>query len=1187
MPKPPLNDNKDMRSKSEPSYTYPNQEQNKEPQEQLAIAASNHHEDFDPVRSWEELQQFLFSLRPPVPIDPLSLMFIPRPSLSRHNPILMLKNLILITAVNGNLALATDDNRKLSHEEPSASPIADNNILFSTINPPPSSPLPADFYGAVSSLTGEDRPHDFHHEEKQLRATLSDEPLSLSTEISEKFSALLLSNKPKSAKGLLKKFQQENPHVRLNDIRDLKGRSLLEMAIRSDYEGDKIGLTKYLLDAGCDINAVDSEGRVFLSIAVAMPNPDKNLIALLLSKEYTINIHKRGIGSDENHCTALEVVINRLLADEDLFEIAYILADAGANPSANSTKHRNRTLFSLLDDVNNKEKANNLKDRFEQSALLRFKKFVTIRQIFLALKKNPLTYITTLIILYRLRFTIKKYIIKSIDIIYTIYNSRRLKIQLDSLSSFEKAFLGQKDSFVSLKHMDLLKEEIKKRRSEIQLLTKETPYSIPDSKLSCQELSNKIEQYMKEYCAWRIKQALSDLASRHEPLDSKEKKEESKEENIEKLQHGLNSLQKSDLFQNHKNQKYLNKTIIAGIKLLADIENLTKGVFLENLQILSAKLTSIISELPDTEESKPTKERLREKIATIPSLRQNIPDFLDQQKFIISCRKLLTEARDIIEKDIQDRSTAAQASIDTGIKNQRKELLENLDLIEESLLAQTLEDAVSIKTRAKNLRKTISDDTSYNQQKLDNDKIARTGLLRETEEFLKKEQLPIIEKEIEKLKTQLEKDESGLLQATTVSKKNSIITVAERGNKGINNRIKQTDDLLSEAKNLYQNFSISRFNSLKEKLPKECVERLHNKTKKSLTQLKEQEKILSSAAIPSHPHKKEHKKLSSSERKPTGDAKKLTRFGAFSSNSESDSSSSAIQPPSDISSTPPKRNIAETLKLITAVESLYKNVENITASTKTGSLFQRYLQRGCLFFSLQSLLENMKGSLKLTGRNRLNKARNCLVHNLPLTDTVFAETEKAKQKFPEFVNLLQPLREGLIAKSSLHSSCDTAFSPENLAGSIIDLLNPKRADSKESSSPQQLTEEAIKDLIGDFIEGRSRFETSMADQNKSKLSYIASAFLAAELDSRIEVEMRPKERFKFKTQVDKWLKAVLKNGRDYRHHGIELLEDALSQGAPEPAESKRQESKPSEMDASTQSMSTQDSMEPPSGHAPR
>jgi hypothetical protein len=86
MPKAPLTDNKKILFSSTPSYTSSAQENKEqyEPQQPVSIATDDRYDDFDPLRSWEEIQQFLSSFCPPSLTQLQSFIFIPYLFSNRH-----------------------------------------------------------------------------------------------------------------------------------------------------------------------------------------------------------------------------------------------------------------------------------------------------------------------------------------------------------------------------------------------------------------------------------------------------------------------------------------------------------------------------------------------------------------------------------------------------------------------------------------------------------------------------------------------------------------------------------------------------------------------------------------------------------------------------------------------------------------------------------------------------------------------------------------------------------------------------------------------------------------------------------------------------------------------------------------------------------------------------------------------
>jgi hypothetical protein len=369
-----------------------------------------------------------------------------------------------------------------------------------------------------------------------------------------------------------------------------------------------------------------------------------------------------------------------------------------------------------------------------------------------------------------------------------------------------------------------------------------------------------------------------------------------------------------------------------------------------------------------------------------------------------------------------------------------------------------------------------------------------------------------------------------------------------------------------------------KITALQEKLPITHINNLLEKAKEILAKLKEEageaEEIEQFDSQPNsketqtQTHPKEDKKSASPQKNFTNSVTPSTA-GIFSSASRSTSSTITAQPISRPPPEPSQRDVLSALELIDKLKPIYKKSAASPGKTEVDNLFQRYLQRGCLFYSLQILLENLDDPVPY--RDTLKTPRNRLVHKLPLTDKIFTEAGKTKLEiFLELANLLQPLQKKRKEKEGLYKSCEDVFSSKKFTESTINRFNLEPADSKEFPPTEKLTKETIKGLIDHFMEGRSLFETSGKDQDKSKLAYIASAFLVSEIDARIkdQRDMDENEKDNLYKQLEGWLQAELAKGRDHRHNATDLLKTVL-QDTPKPTDSKKAESKSSESDEQT------------------
>jgi hypothetical protein len=265
------------------------------------------------------------------------------------------------------------------------------------------------------------------------------------------------------------------------------------------------------------------------------------------------------------------------------------------------------------------------------------------------------------------------------------------------------------------------------------------------------------------------------------------------------------------------------------------------------------------------------------------------------------------------------------------------------------------------------------------------------------------------------------------------------------------------------------------------------------------------------------------------------------------------------------------------LDLINELKSIYTSCIKPKADNNVDSKFLSYIQRACLFMSLQSLLQNMKKNSPSV--KSLNLARNCLVHNIPQADKVFIEAASSGTNiFIEFANLVAPLRHGSVPaehKQGLHKRCNDVFAQENIEKFTIKKL---MMDSKNSSPEKILeAEDDIDNHITEFTKQMSLFESEGRTedaQNKNKLAIVVSAFFAAELDARISDEIDPTQKAQLKRKINDWFGNVLTKGRIARHESTDVLLDSIL-STERPSKAKIQDSKPFEGDESTQSESTQ------------
>jgi hypothetical protein len=1475
---------------SKPSYTYPvgeTAENQGEQQEQSVVTTNHSPDDFDPFHALEELQQYVSSLRPLSFVEPfLPFIFIPRPASSHYNPTFMLTQLMLLMTANSYLVSAAEHSEQPGIDELLPHSTADDHSALQ-FNPMPS-PTPIDNSWTVSSLNKGNLLQDTFADDKQSKRTLSDELPSLLTKTGEKFASLLLKGNSKEAKNFIEKFQQEHSYLPLNNIRDLKGRSLLEMAIANDYRDDKVILTKYLLDAGCDVNTIGSDGRVLLSSAAGMPNPNKELIKLLLSKKYAIDINKTGTGSKQNQCTALEVVINRILAGEDQFELAHTLIDAEADVWARSPlTDPGHSLYVKIsyqvetDRLNNKtpkEKLKKLEDLFShmhekanQQILSYFDPvFAVLGNIFSTIFSTPLKAIVLAAALSSIPFHRE----------VNASQEKQLRLQLENITSLKKLLPDSKEA-------QPIKDEIDQLQHQLTAITTHNQQNLPETTTTYQQLREKAEAFIKEFLSENIQGNLNHFRQiEHLLADSKETTP--RKDRITKSKNGLTNLQQSFTFdgmddrqrlgkyewirketfkimdiyntqdsldelqkqlknltfaeeqlpasekpkinhlkdririslqtmdsnlengqpnsdetdttylklqneitsflieklpkqakiwsgkltsleqllpdskeaqnikseirtlenkkttlshnfssnQSHYHQitteiittqkqlqnkaetcikEHISEQIQTGLSQLAsfesqatdiadteviksktnklqdemhaflqtlpsdntddqqDLEQITatskqiltkaeeliKEYLSKKITILSAELRSIEKQLPASEEAKQIKKQLHQQLKkNSPSALSSV-NFHDQQnikKIIGPYEELLSATKEFIEKKLlkqlqarlntlasletqlqnlaeskpiknkiinlsneardllQNHSTSpnghqklktmivacenlqkeAQELIGTSAKNQQQMLLDRLNFVEKYLPDSAKEIRITLREQYQKISLLIrSPGNEHDSQKLKEARITYEQTLTTAETIIKEkslEQLPEIEAEIIKLKDQLTTDGRNLLQAITGLKESNIVTAANTLRGSIESTIDQTNCLLSEAKSLYKEFSISRFNSLKDNLSKktDIVERLHQKTIDNLSKLKHQEKTTK----PHQQNKEEDKISTKPKRIPAGSAENLNSAGIFSSTA---SSSISTQPTSQSLSAPAiesrPRNIMLALELINEMKSIYTKMIKPTTDNGAEPQFLSYLQRACLFFSLQSLIENMDEGF--TGYRELINARHCLVHNLPLTKEVFGGAEKCRINiFLAFIDLLQPLNDGLTIKGNsplLHKLCETTFGSTGFKKSTINRLaknNP--ADSKTSSSPKLLTLADIEQRLDKFTRLKSRFETSANNQDKTKLSTIASAFFAAELDARISDEADPTQKTQLKQKVNDWLDGILRKGRINRHNSTELLlQHILATESPTPpTDSKAQKSKPTEREESTQQPPPEESTSSSSSSSP-
>lgn len=600
---------------SKPSYTYPadeTTENHSEQPEQSSVAASSTPDSFDPFHALEELQQYVSSLRPLSFVEPfLPFIFIPRPA-NHYSPAFMLTQLMLLMTANSYLVSAAEHSEQPGIDELLPHSTADDHSTLQFNSMP--SPTPIDSSWTVSSLNKGNLLQDTFADDKQSKRTLSDELPSLLTQTGEKFASLLLKGNSKEAKNFIEKFQQEHSYLPLNNIRDLKGRSLLEMAITSDYRGDKVSLTKYLLDAGCDVNTIGSDGRVLLSSAVGMPNPNKELIKLLLSKEYAIDINKTGTGSKQNQCTALEVVINRILAGEDQFELAHILIDAEADVWARSPLvDPGHSLYTRVDTdrLNNKtpkEKLKKLEDLFDHMHKKANRQISSYFDPVFAVLDNifstPLKAIVLAAALSSIPFHHR--LTKSREV--NTSQEKQLRLQLENITSLKELLPDSKEAQPIKNEIDQLQHKLSGLLQITPTTTIHNQQNLPEITTTYQQLREKTEACIKEHLSEKIQGHLNDFRQMEYLLpDSKEATP--RKDRITKSRNGLTHLQKSLTFDGMDDRQRLEKyeRIKKETSKIMNTYNIQDS--LDELQIQFKNLTFAEGQLPESE--KPEIEHLK------------------------------------------------------------------------------------------------------------------------------------------------------------------------------------------------------------------------------------------------------------------------------------------------------------------------------------------------------------------------------------------------------------------------------------------------------------------------------------------------------------------------------------------------------------------------------------------------
>lgn len=591
---------------SKPSYTYPTAEtaENQgEQQEQSVVTTSHSPDDFDPFHALEELQQYVSSLRPLSFVEPfLPFIFIPRPASSHYNPAFMLTQLMLMISTNSYLVSAAEDGRRLSHEESSAPVMMGNQGALESIDLAPSLTPIANTWTAS------------HVEDKQPKGSLL-KGLPTSLVIGDEFSSHLFTGKLQAAQSLIKKTQQEQPHLQLNDICDGKGRSLLEIIITSEAQDDKIELTRYLLGAGCNVNDLSSDGRVLLSSAVGMPNPNKKLIKLLLSKKYAIDINKTGTGSKQNQCTALEVVINRILAGEDQFELAHILTDAGADVWAKSPLVSPG--YSLVTRISSqldtdrllktpKEKLKKLEDLYQHMYEKAHKQilsyfdpvFAVLDNIFSTPLKAVVSAVTLYSIIFYYHLTKAKASLKA-----NTAQEKKLRLQLENITSLKKLLPDSKEAQPIKGEIDQLQHKLDGLLQITPATTTHNQQNLPETTTTYQQLREKTEACIKEYLSENIQGYLNDFREM-ERLLSDSKEATPRKNRITESKNGLTHLQQSFTLDGMDDQQRLGKYESIRKETLKIINTYGIQDSLDELQKQLKNLTFAEGHLPASEKPK-------------------------------------------------------------------------------------------------------------------------------------------------------------------------------------------------------------------------------------------------------------------------------------------------------------------------------------------------------------------------------------------------------------------------------------------------------------------------------------------------------------------------------------------------------------------------------------------------------
>lgn len=266
-----------------------------------------------------------------------------------------------------------------------------------------------------------------------------------------------------------------------------------------------------------------------------------------------------------------------------------------------------------------------------------------------------------------------------------------------------------------------------------------------------------------------------------------------------------------------------------------------------------------------------------------------------------------------------------------------------------------------------------------------------------------------------------------------------------------------------------------------------------------------------------------------------------------------------------LASAPPKQkrprlDIKRALRCITHVGAAYEN----TLEYQSDSKLRDYIQRGCLFFSVEAMLENLSENLRgrgedvNPGRDNLRKIRNRLVHKGAWINNRL----RGENAISELMELVKGWPDKL-KHGSLNDICAGTFSGEHFSKYKVmhDIASVHQYKMDQARSGWQVNEVYVNKQLADFIEAERLFnQGAEADKQVKQISQIAKAFFVAELSAEIEEHAPSPEKGSLRDLVDDWLQKdnTLGNATKDRHRGILVLEGIFpeSQGPEKDVEAK-------------------------------